>query len=672
MSDIINPMLQWLNAHPNMAGVATFIISAGESVAVVGTIIPGSVVMTAIGALIGAGVIPLWSILIWAIIGAIVGDSISYWLGYYFKDHMRDLWPFRTNPYLLASGERFFFKYGSMSVFIGRFVGPVRALVPVVAGMLRMQPIRFFFANVISAIGWAPTYMLPGILLGAASLELSPDIAIHAISMFFLLGLFIVLCVWLTYKIFMLISNKINQFLNWTWRHLSQSPRFYFFTKMLKHYDNNKTHGQLALAFYFVITSLLFFALAIYIYMHGSQTIGVNNVFFYLFRSFRSPNADNFQIFLTLLGDKKVLVPTILAIFAWLCWKRNWHTAWHVLLLLGLTGASILLFKNSIHSPRPWGIMNSPESHSFPSGHTTLSSVFYSALTLLIISASGIKRKKPLYFLMLIIILSISLSRLYLGAHWFTDILGGWLLSTSLLIFIVISYNRKKESAIRAKGIIIVALTTLLCFVGLFYYKNLNKLKHDYAMLDWPVYSVSLNSWWDQNVSHLPRYRAGRIGIATEILNLQWIGSLSDIQSFLEAQGWQTPPERNWIDIVYRVADISSSEHLPLVSPLYLNKNPALVLVKHIDKKLIVLRLWSANIIFKQTDQPLWVGSVGVVPRTYSWLLAFKKKDTTMIPTNLLFNTKSDLYDMKQINFITVSNHKPRTHQIILVKPKSL
>ena len=98
MADPINPILQWLNANPDLVGIATFIISAAESVAVIGTIIPGSVMMTAIGTLAGAGVIPLWPTIIWAAIGAVAGDGISYWLGHHFKERIRQVWPFSKHP----------------------------------------------------------------------------------------------------------------------------------------------------------------------------------------------------------------------------------------------------------------------------------------------------------------------------------------------------------------------------------------------------------------------------------------------------------------------------------------------------------------------------------------------------------------------------------------------
>src|SRR5579883_2703593 len=280
MSDIVSPLLQWLNAHPQLAGLVTFIISAGESVAIVGTIVPGSIMMTALGTLAGAGVIPLWETIFWAIMGAIVGDGISYWIGHYFKLRLPKTWPFRHYPTLLKSGEQFFNKYGSMSVFIGRFVGPVRALVPLVAGMLGMPPLQFIVANVTSAIGWAPAYMLPGLLLGAASLELPPDIAVHFILVSFLIVLFVLLCMWFAYKLFQLIQSRMRRMQNSIWRRLKKSRYFSSITVLLQYHNDPKKLGQLSLAFYFIITTLLFFCMAFYVKVKGPANIMVNDAMF--------------------------------------------------------------------------------------------------------------------------------------------------------------------------------------------------------------------------------------------------------------------------------------------------------------------------------------------------------------------------------------------------------
>src|SRR5688572_29154049 len=114
MPDIIGTVLQWLNTHSEYSWLITFLISASESIAIIGTIIPGSITMTAIGALAGSGIIPLWSTIFWAFLGAVVGDGISYWLGYKFKGHIRQSWLFKQNKKVFDKGEKFFLKHGGM------------------------------------------------------------------------------------------------------------------------------------------------------------------------------------------------------------------------------------------------------------------------------------------------------------------------------------------------------------------------------------------------------------------------------------------------------------------------------------------------------------------------------------------------------------------------------
>lgn len=668
MTDIVNPILQWLYAHPNLAGLGTFLISAGESVAILGTIVPGSIMMTAIGALAGGGVIPLYPTILWAILGAIVGDGISYRIGYHFKDRLHDLWPFRYRPYLLLKGEAFFSTHGSMSVFIGRFVGPVRAIVPLVAGMLGMKPLKFYIANVLSAIGWAPAYMLPGILLGAASLELPPDIAVHAIFMIIMLTLFIILCLYLGYKLFILINNRINFHLSKTWGHLGRSKYFRPITTALKHYNPNKTYGQLTLAFYFLVISLFFGYLVLTVKAYGSENIFINNSVYYLFRSFRTSIGDQIMIGITFLGEKFVLLPLCLTLFVWLGYTKNWRTAWHILALGVLSGIGIEFFKHFVHSPRPWGIAHSPDGASFPSGHTTLATVFYTGIALLLVKAFNVRRSPLAYKLVAIIILAVGASRIYLGAHWFTDVLGGWLLGLAVLTLVILSYNRKAESHLHPKGIIVTIILTLGITYSSYFLIKFNHAKENYTRIDWPTFLISENNWWDQQGAHLPRYRINRFGLSDEILNLQWLGNLSTIQTTLLHHGWEIPPENNWINVIHRISDVKSAEHIPLVSPLFLDKKPSLIMIKHINdnKKLIILRLWDPDVILKDSSLPLWIGTVTVVPRTYSWLLPHKKQFE--LSPDLLFK---QLPNQLEVKTISVRNVHKKEVSIVFIKPKS-
>lgn len=651
MLDTLSPVFEWMNAHPHLSGLVTFIISAAESVAIIGTIVPGSVMMTAIGTLAGADVIPLWPTIIWAILGAIVGDGISYWIGHYFKDRLHQVWPFKNHPQILQRGDAFFHKHGGMSVFIGRFVGPVRAIVPLVAGMLGMKPLRFTIANVSSAIGWAPAYMLPGIILGAASLELPPDIAVHFILFIFLFILFTMLCIWVIHKLFKLIGNKIDQMLNWIWNHLRNSRYFHIITLALKHHKPSKTHGQLVLAFYFCLVSFLFLYLSLYVMMHGSQNIALNSAFLYLFRSLRSTTSDTVMIYITFLGDRKVLLPLVLTLFFYLGWKKRWHSAGHVLALGVFTAGGIFVIKHIVQSFRPVGILHSPATFSFPSGHTTLATTFYFGIALLLVQAWRIKRSWFIYSVAILLAFIVGISRLYLGAHWLTDVLGSWLLSSALLIFISISYNRKSELPLNAKGILLTVFLTLSVTYGYAYFTRFEQLKLDYTLIPLPNVIISADDWWHQKNPPFPLFRMGRIGHPAELLTLQWLDNLSTIKQTLLKQGWESPPERDWISIFKRVADIQSTEHIPLLPAPYLDKNPALILIKHVngDKKLVILRIWESNIFIKEAQQKLWVGSVTIVPRTYSWLFPRKKSSEIGPSTAILFNHTPKQFKIKQI-----------------------
>src|SRR5882724_1435201 len=82
-------------------------------------------------------------------------DWISYWIGYKFKERIARVWPLSKHPDLLPRGHALIEKWGALGIFIGRFFGPLRAAVPLIAGMLEMSYRAFQLANFTSAFLWA-------------------------------------------------------------------------------------------------------------------------------------------------------------------------------------------------------------------------------------------------------------------------------------------------------------------------------------------------------------------------------------------------------------------------------------------------------------------------------------------------------------------------------------
>lgn len=151
----------WL--APLIAGIA-FI----ESFALVGIVVPGVVLLYIAAFLAGSGTLPLSTTLFCAFAGAVIGDGSSYFIGRYFHHHLPHVWPFSRHREWLARGEHFFYEYGGISVVVARFLGPIRPVMPLIAGSLFMPRWLFFSLNIASALCWAPLYILPGYTAGAA------------------------------------------------------------------------------------------------------------------------------------------------------------------------------------------------------------------------------------------------------------------------------------------------------------------------------------------------------------------------------------------------------------------------------------------------------------------------------------------------------------------------
>ncbi|MCX6743645.1 MAG: DedA family protein, partial [Candidatus Parcubacteria bacterium] len=160
--DILIPILTKLQ---NFSYLLVFLISFVESLAFVGLFIPGTIFNIFIGFLAGKGMFDIYDLFGFAFAGAILGDGLSFYIGKRAKKLFRpENRIFKSN--YLVRGEEFFKKHGSKSVFLGRFIGPIRPIIPFVAGMFEMKTKKFIFWNIISALLWAVFYLSLGYFFG--------------------------------------------------------------------------------------------------------------------------------------------------------------------------------------------------------------------------------------------------------------------------------------------------------------------------------------------------------------------------------------------------------------------------------------------------------------------------------------------------------------------------
>ncbi|UZE46754.1 DedA family protein [Rhodopseudomonas sp. P2A-2r] len=162
MDGMVHGLIEFVRLHQAWAAPLVLVLAFGESLAFVSLLIPAWGALVAIGALIGVSGISFWPVWIAGGVGAALGDWLSYWFGFKYKHQVARIWPLSRYPDILLRGEAFVQNWGVPSIFIGRFFGPLRASVPLAAGIFEMPYWRFQIANFVSALVWSAVLLLFG------------------------------------------------------------------------------------------------------------------------------------------------------------------------------------------------------------------------------------------------------------------------------------------------------------------------------------------------------------------------------------------------------------------------------------------------------------------------------------------------------------------------------
>ncbi len=166
MHEFARNLLLALKAHSLYVYLFIFLVAFAESFAFVGLVVPGAVFVVTAGYLAYKGYFDLYELMFFATLGAISADIVSYYLGRKYGSVVEgSSWYAKYSEYFEA-GRRFFKRHGGKSVFLGRFVGALRPVVPFLAGVLKMEKGAFYLWAVTSGILWAVLYIGAGYMLG--------------------------------------------------------------------------------------------------------------------------------------------------------------------------------------------------------------------------------------------------------------------------------------------------------------------------------------------------------------------------------------------------------------------------------------------------------------------------------------------------------------------------
>jgi membrane protein DedA with SNARE-associated domain len=445
MRDIITQFLPTIQHFTMLGYWVLFFISLTESLVFVGILVPGTTIIVITGFLSSKGIFDLGDVIWFVAIGAILGDTLSFYLGTREKKLFR---PDRKFFHIsrLEKAEQFFQKHGGKSVFFGRFIGPMRALIPFIAGMAKMNPRLFVLWNVTSAFAWAVTYLLLGYFFGQAW-QVIETWSTRVSLLLIILLLFTIGVYWMKQFIVKngrqmlallgslysslkkaVVENSDVQTL------VSHHPRFFHFLK--SRFQTNSFSGlPLSLLILVFFYTLALFLGVIEDLLMSDPIVAVDVRLENLLYVFRSPELVTSFLWITLLGKAVIIISAALVV-SLLFWLHK-QRIYIVPLWLVLAGSTVfnVLGKVVFHRPRPELSVYTEYSFSFPSGHATIAVAFYGFIMYILWKHSGTwKRKLNVLFIGLLIILAIGFSRLYLGVHYFSDVWGGYLLGLLWLI----------------------------------------------------------------------------------------------------------------------------------------------------------------------------------------------------------------------------------------------
>lgn len=409
-----------------------------EAIVFVGLIIPGAVLAFLLGALAARGVFDLGDLVFFASLGFALGDALSYWLGW------RGGGLFRAENRLLKEahlkrGQAFFARHGNKSVILGRYIGIFRPLVPFLAGLGRMPFVRFFWLNLLGIVSWSALHLAAGYFFGQAlgliklwttRLEFSLILAGLFFGLFYLLK-------WLFVRKGELFWRAVNDALKARTKKLRHLPRLErlvaahpaFFAWLHRRLTRKKFTGLPLTLFSLAGSYLALLLLGLVEDVLTADPITRADLWLdTALVSFRHPLLIKFFLLVTTLAKAEVVLILALAtsLFFLIANQRRWLPG--LWLAIGGSASFAYLGKVAIERPRPLGGFYQETGYAFPSAHAALAVAFFGFWLYWLWRRSDWSKRVNLVFVWLVLTLLIGFSRLYLGVHFLSDVLAGYLL----------------------------------------------------------------------------------------------------------------------------------------------------------------------------------------------------------------------------------------------------
>lgn len=606
-------MLRLLAGHPAWTLTVVFLAAFLEAIAVVGTFIPGSTAMFLAGALVGTGSLNLGWVLASAIAGAVAGDGTSYWLGSWYKDKLVQAWPFSKHPQLLTAGYSLFEKHGAKSVIFARFIGPVRAILPVVAGMLGMSPVRFYAMNVLSALLWAPAHILPGVIFGA-SVQLAGVVSFRLVIIIALLAG----SIWVSVQVARVLlshagawsSAAARRLANWARHRKGRVGRL-----ALRMFDAGRPGvSGIAATLVLVLLAGWLFNGVVEDVVSGDLLVHVDVSVYHFLQAVRTPWGDALFWRLATLGSAATLTALVVTGMGWMVWEHRWRPLVYWLAAIVVSQLVILVIQVAMHRAPP--AIHAGSAYVFPSNLVAATVAVYGFLAFLLAQRASAWEGALIATTSATAVVVVALAGLYFGRFWFSDAIAGAALALVWGAVVALDVMWRYPPAPSSHRFMwVLVLGVLSASVAVQLRVNPPASEPGTTRLNQPVL-VTQSQWADFLGKGLPCYRSDLEGDRKEPLTVQWAATMDEIKSRLRGQGWVDGINLSVRSLLSLASPNVEVMGLPVLPTLNNGVPSPLVFTRPGDKrdKRDVLRFWPTDYAINQGNSasptPIWAGSL--------------------------------------------------------------
>jgi len=407
------------------------LLAAAEAAAFVGLLIPGEAAMLLGGVLVSQGRAGLGWMLVAACSGAVIGDSIGYEIGRHFGSRLQTSrlgrrigekrWQ-RAHDYVRERGGR--------AVFLGRFVGVLRALVPAIAGSAGMPYTRFLVFNAAGGISWACAFVLLGAAAGS-SYKVVERWAGRATAV--LAGI-VILAIALSIATRWLRDHRA--LLERWWKRFIERPsvvrvrnRYRTQINFIKaRLDPGRRAGLfLTIGLVFAVLTSWGFGAIVEDVLVGDELALIDRPVVRFLALHRDAGLTAGMKIVTLLGGT-VFVTAALGMTAVISFIKTRSPRWPAFTSATIIGAVALdnIVRFLVNRPRPdFHPLVHPFGSSFPSGHAVAVAALCGSIAFIVTRRMSWQSSVWVWASAIFVAVLVGLSRVYLGAHWPTDVFAG-------------------------------------------------------------------------------------------------------------------------------------------------------------------------------------------------------------------------------------------------------